>query len=129
MYYSVQTFGISICWIVVLVSAQLNQPQQRQYKFNGYRRFNNGGGNSGFGAASSLSPGGGDFIKFPDEGSVNTATVNLIRSDNNENNSNGRHKNNADTDSIMVSDEQYNSHGQSGAQQKVSSELKVKNLM
>lgn len=102
-----QIFSISICWIIVVVSAQLNQPQQSQpYALSGRRRFNNGG-YSGFGA-SSLSP-SGDFIKFPDDRSVSTATVNLIHSDNSENNFNGRRKNNVD-EVIVESDKIVASH-------------------
>lgn len=104
MQHLVQIVGILMCWIVLVVGAQISKPQSQHIALNERRRYFNGD-YSGYGSfsASSASSVPSDFIKFPDDRSISSATVNIVRNDNSGNNFNDRHKTNAE-EAIIQSD-------------------------
>lgn len=104
MQHLVQIVGILMCWIVLVVGAQSSKPQSQHIAINERRRYLNGD-YSGYGSfsASSASSVPSEFIKFPDDRSISSATVKVVRNDNSGNNFNDRHKTYAD-ETIIQSD-------------------------
>lgn len=104
MQHLVQIVGILMCCIVLVVGEQTSEPQSQHIASKEGRRYFNGG-YSGYGSfsASSASSVPSDFIKFPDDRSINSATVNIVRNDNSGSSFNDRHKTNADV-AIIQSD-------------------------
>lgn len=105
MQHLVQIVGILMCWIVLVVGAQISKPHSQQIASNERRRFSNGDYSGVYGSfsASSASSVPSDFITFPDDRSINSATAAIVRHDKRGNNFNDRHKTDVD-ETIIQSD-------------------------